>query len=98
MNRGDLPNFQASKLSQHEQISFYAEILLALRWKNKRNVHMIPTISGTEMITNEKIDHQTGRRILKLISVKDYNENKWLIDKSHMHMPFSKCLRKSFNW
>ena len=59
---------------------------------------MIPTISGTEVIITEKIDPQTGRRIVTLISVKDYNKNKWLIDKSDMQMPFCKSLRTSFKW
>ena len=56
VNRRDLLNFQAFKLSQNEQISFHIDILLALKWKNKRNVHMISTIHGTEMIITEKVN------------------------------------------
>ncbi len=59
---------------------------------------MISAIQGTEMTTTEKVDYQTGRRIVKLISVQDYNENKGLVDKSDMQMSFSESLRKSLKW
>ena len=98
VNRRDLPNFQALKLSQNEQISFHTDILLALKWKNKRTVHMISTIHGTQMITTGKVDYQTGRRIAKPISVKDYNENKWLVNKSDMQVSFSESSCRSFKW
>ena len=98
VNRRNLPNFQVFKLSQNEQTSFHTDILLTLKWKSKRDVHMISTIHGTEIITTEKVDYQTGRRIAKLISVKDYNENKWLVDKSDIQISFSESLRKSFKW
>ena len=37
---------------------------------------MISTIHGTKIKTTEKEDYQTGRRIAKPISLKDYNENR----------------------
>ena len=80
MNYCDLINFQVFKLRQNEQISFHTDILLAVKWKNKRDVHILPTIYGTKMIITEKTDYQTSRRVVKLTSVKDNNENKWLID------------------
>ncbi len=40
----------------------------------------------------ESIDNQTGRRIVKPISVQDYNKNRGLVDKSGMQMSFSICL------
>ena len=98
MNHRYLSNFQASKLSKNEQISFHTDILLDLQWKNKRHMHMISTIHGTEMVTTEKANYQTDRQIVKPIPVKDYNKNKWLVDKSDMHMSFSESPRKSFKW
>ena len=47
------------------------------------------------MTTSEKVNHQTGRRFAKPISVQDYNDNKELVDQSAMQMPFSESVRKS---
>ena len=98
VHRCGLPNFQAFDLDENEHISFHTDVFLAPNWKSKRNVHVISTIHGTEMITTEKVDYQTGRGIIKTISVKDYNENRWLLIKSEMQMSFSESLRTSFKW
>ena len=98
VNRRGLPNLQAFHLNANEQVFFDTDIILALKWKDKRDVHMISTIHGTEVTANKKTHYQTGRRISKPISVQDYNENRGLVDKSDMQISFSESLRKSLKW
>jgi len=95
VNRRGLPNFQEFNLNENEQVSFHTDILLALKWKDKKDVHMLSTIHGTDMTAARKVHYQTGRPIWKPISVQDYNENRGLIDKSDMQISFSESLRKS---
>ena len=98
VNRRGLSDFQAFDLNENEQVCFHTDKLLALRWKDKRDVHMISTIHGTEIIATKKTHYQTGRRISKPISIQDYNENRGLVDKSDMQISFSESLRKSLKW
>jgi hypothetical protein len=98
VNRRGLPNFQAFDLNENVQVCFHTDILLALKWKDKRDVHMISTIHGTEITATKKTHYQTGRRISKPVSVQDYNENRGLVDKSDMQISFSESLRKSLKW
>ena len=98
VNRRGLPNFQEFNLNENEQVSFHTDILLALKWKDKKDVHMLSTIHGTDMTAARKVHYQTGRPIWKPISVQDYNENRGLVDKSDMQISFSESLRKSLKW
>ncbi len=98
VNRRGLSNFEAFNLNENDQVSFHTGILLALEWKDKKNVHMLSTIHGTEMTAVKKVHYQTGRSIWKPISVQDYNENRGLVDKSDMQISFSESLRKSLKW
>jgi hypothetical protein len=100
VNRHGLPNFQAYKLSQNEEVSFHTDVLLTpeWKWKDKENVYIISNIHRTEMTTIEKVNYQTDRQIAKPISVQDYNDNKGLVDQSEMQMSFSESAHKSLKW
>jgi hypothetical protein len=50
------------------------------------------------MTTTENANHQTDRRIVKPISIQDYNNSKGLDDESDMQMSFSESVRKSLKW
>ena len=98
VNRRGLPDFEAFDFDDNEQISFHTDILLALKWKGKKDVHMISTIHGTQITTTKKVHYQTGRPIWKSVSVQDYNEKRGLVDKCDVQVSFSESLRKSLKW
>jgi len=59
---------------------------------------MLSTIHRPEIITIEKTKRGIHQRVVKPISVKDYNENMGLVDKSDMQISFSESVRKSLKW
>lgn len=69
-----------------------------MKWRDKRDVHMLSTIHVPDMIPTNKIDHTTNKPIAKPICIKDYNENMGLVDKSDMQISFSECIRKTIKW
>ena len=95
LNRIHLTNFQTMKLEQYQQVFRHTDILLALKWKDRRDVHMLSTIHETNMVPTGKIDHITKNPRMKPICIKEYNENMGAIDKSDMQISFSECIRKS---
>lgn len=72
--------------------------MLAIRWHDKRAVHMLTTVHKGEMIPTGKVEYGTGNPILKPDVVLDYNVNMRLIDKSDMMISTIDCLRKSVKW
>ena len=95
LNRIHLTNFQTMKLEQYQQVFRHTDILLALKWKDRCDVHMLSTIHEINMVPTDKIDHITKNPRMKSICIKEYNENMGTIDKSNMQISFSECIRKS---
>jgi hypothetical protein len=98
LNRIHLTNFQTINLEQYQQVFRRTDILLALKLKGRRDVHMLSTIHETNMVPTGKIDHITKNPRMKPICIKEYNENMGAIDKSDMQFSFSECIRKRIKW
>ncbi|CAF1034879.1 unnamed protein product [Didymodactylos carnosus] len=96
-NRAGLPTFP-SKLQKDKQTFQHTNILLALKWRDKRDVHMLSTIHVPDMVLTNKIDRVTNKPIAKPLCIKDYNDNMGLVDKSDMQISFSECVRKTIKW
>jgi hypothetical protein len=96
-NRAGLPTFP-SKLQKDKQTFQHTNILLALKWRDKQDVHMLSTIHVPDMVLTNKIDRVTNKPIAKPLCIKDYNENMGLVDKSDMQISFSECVRKTIKW
>lgn len=82
-------------MKKGEQIFRHTNILLALKWRDKRDVHMLSTIHTSDMIQTDKIDRTTNKPISKPLCIKDYNKNMGLVDRSDMQISFSTCIRKT---
>jgi hypothetical protein len=39
--------------------------MLDVKWMDKREVYMLSTIYDSQMIATDKVDHKTGRQIMK---------------------------------
>lgn len=50
-----LPKF-AKKLQQGEVDSYHTTNMLALKWRDRRDVHMLSTMHGAELAESEKVD------------------------------------------
>lgn len=86
------------KLKQYQRVFRYSDLLLALKWKDRRDVHMLSTIHETNIVPTGKTDHISKNLRMKPICIKEYNENMGVIDKYDMQISFSECIRKSIKW
>lgn len=96
-NRKHFPVFH-QRLLRGESVHLHTRSLLALKWHDKREVHMLSTIHTPEQIATGKIDHKTGREILKPRCIIDYNNNMGGVDQVDMQMSFSELARKTKKW
>ncbi|CAF3694111.1 unnamed protein product [Rotaria sordida] len=95
-NRQGLPSL-ATKLRRGESQHSHTNVLLALKWKNKREVHMLSTIHSPSYTNTNKIDRQTGEVIRKPVCILEYSKNMGAVDDADMQISFSECIRKSIN-
>uniref|UniRef100_A0A131YKY1 Tick transposon n=1 Tax=Rhipicephalus appendiculatus TaxID=34631 RepID=A0A131YKY1_RHIAP len=93
-NRKGLPKF-AKKLQQGEVDSYHSNAMLALKWRDRRDVHMLSTMHGLELAEAEKEDRRMGE---KPECVLEYNKKMGLVDKVDMQPSFSESIRKTLKW
>ncbi|CAF1392251.1 unnamed protein product [Didymodactylos carnosus] len=72
--------------------------MIAMKWMDTREVYMLSTIHDSRMVAINKIDHKTGRQIMKPACVQNYNENMGAIDLVDMQSSFTECIRKTIKW
>jgi len=72
------------KLKLGEQEARCTDKLLAIHWKDRRDVYMLTSINTNEMVDTKEIDRKTGKKYLKPQSVVSYNNNMGAIDKTDM--------------
>lgn len=63
-NRNGMPSF-SERLRRGEQVHKCTEDLLAIKWKDKRDVFIITTVHTADMISTSKIDAKTQRETIK---------------------------------
>lgn len=96
-NRKGMPKFP-TKIKKGELFELHKEEILAIKWHDKRDVHMLSTIHMPGKTTTGKIDRVTGEDIAKPNCIITYNKNMGAIDKTDMQLSFAECLRKSVKW
>lgn len=69
--------------------------ILACKWMDKRDVHMLSTVYKHKMVTIHKKNKTTTK---KPDCVHDYNNNMGLVDKTDMMMSFNGTVRKTVKW
>ena len=101
-NRQGLPPLTA-RLKRGESQYAHTNTLLALKWQDKREVHMLSTIHSTTYTNSNKIDRQTGEAIRKSVCIVDYTK-KYGRSRSYshanvifrMHQKISKMVQEAF--
>lgn len=95
-NRKNLPKFK--KLKKGEMETQCKGPLLAIKWHDRREVHILTTLHTEEKEATGKTNRMTGEPILKPKAVIDYNKNMGSVDKSDMMLSSVSCMRKSTKW
>lgn len=95
-NRSGMPKF--NNLAKGEVEELHEGSLLAIKWHDKRDVHMLTTINKDGVGPTKKKDPLTNATIEKPLAVLDYNANMGGVDKSDMQIHFVDCARKTMKW
>ncbi|KAJ8949458.1 hypothetical protein NQ318_007559 [Aromia moschata] len=96
-NRKKLPKFE-KKLKKGETEFRSSEHMLALKWKDRREVFMLSTMHENKMVTLPKKDRITGENIKKPLCVVDYNRKMGAVDKTDMMISSLDCTCKTIKW
>ncbi|KAJ8976674.1 hypothetical protein NQ317_004757 [Molorchus minor] len=93
-----MPNLTA-KINKGETISMSTETLLALKWRDRREVHIMLTNKHEDkIIALDKKDFRTKEPIKKPACIVDYNANMGAVDRSDMMLSSTECVRKTVKW
>ncbi|XP_050316027.1 piggyBac transposable element-derived protein 4-like [Anthonomus grandis grandis] len=96
-NRRNLPNL--SKNLKSGEIEYMStDRLLALKWKDKREVRMLSTFHNSDMKDSGKVNRTTKEEIRKPVCVLNYIENMGAVDRSDMLLSSVECVRKTVKW
>ncbi len=95
-NRQNMPEFD--DLEKGEITHLHKDNLLAFKWQDKRDVHMLTTLHEPGFGPTKKKNFKTDETIWKPLAIIDYNANMGPIDKSDMQISFAECVRKSVKW
>lgn len=88
-----LPQLDKGQVDVH-----HTEQMMYQRWQDKREVRMLTTMHGHEMHESDKVDHETGQRVVKPSSILEYNQHMGAIDVGDMQLSFNCSARKSIKW
>lgn len=96
-NRKQMPLFE-KKLKTGEVDWRSSETMLALKWKDRRDVVMLTTMYENKIVTLPKISRITKENIKKSLCVVEYNRHMGAVDRSDMMISSIDCTRKSIKW
>lgn len=96
-NRKLMPTIE-SKLKIGEREARCTKKLLAIHWRDRRDVYMLTTMNKERMIKTNKVDRITGKKYLKPECVVSYNNNMGAIDKTDMLLSSTECVRCTMKW
>lgn len=85
-------------LQKGDVVHKQANNILAVKWKDKRDVHLLTSVHEPKLQRSENIDHSTNTFIDKPEAVIVYNQNMRLVDKSDSMMSSVECSRKTMKW
>ena len=95
-NRSGMPSF--GELAKGQQAYQTTGELLALKWMDKIEVHMLTTLHEPGIVETEKGDRAIGRKIKKPLCIVQYNKNMRAVDQVVMQISFSECRWKIVKW
>ena len=98
-NRKNMPAFQTRPKPEQGTVQLQkTDLMLAIRWHDKKEVNLLTTIHKGKLIDSGKLNWRTNEKIFKPDTVCDYNINMRLVDKSDMMVGEIDCLRKCCKW
>ena len=93
-NRLGMPSF-TDELEKGDSGYRHTDILLAVKWFDKRDVTMLSTIHEARTISTGKIHWKTNEQIQKPVPIIDYNKNMDSIYRSDMQISYVERVRKT---
>lgn len=96
-NRIGMPKF-TKKLKKGETDTFHTDEIMALAWKDKKDVTMLSTIHNNTFKPTGKVDYKTKIPISKPECIVDYNKNMGAVDRSDMIISSVNSTRKTVKW
>lgn len=96
-NRKGMPKFR-QKMSKGEVEHFNNNKMLATKWHDKRDVHVLSTVHSGNMVPTGKVDYATGESITKPLCVVEYNKKMGSVDNLDKRNTFVDSARKTFKW
>ena len=96
-NRKGMPRFKG-KMSKGDVEHFNNGQLLATKWHDKRDVHILSSVHSGTMVPTGKVDYATGRVVNKPCCVLQYNHKMGSVDNLDQHNTFVECARKTLKW
>nr|XP_053613419.1 piggyBac transposable element-derived protein 4-like [Plodia interpunctella] len=96
VSRRGMPKFK--KIKKGEVDSHYCGSLMALKWKDKKDVIMLSTVHDSKLVPSEKIDRVTRLPKMKPECVIDYSKNMGSVDRTDMMISSLTIMRKTVKW
>lgn len=81
-----------------ETTSMASDNILAVRWKDRREVYMLTTFHKDQMIQLNKKNRKTEDFVKKPECVVLYNQNMGAVDRTDMMLSSTECVRKTLKW
>uniref|UniRef100_A0AAY5K4P2 PiggyBac transposable element-derived protein domain-containing protein n=1 Tax=Esox lucius TaxID=8010 RepID=A0AAY5K4P2_ESOLU len=97
-NRKGMPRFSSRKMQKGEVEFLDNGKQLAVKWHDKRDVHVLSTVHTATMSETGRVDHLTGERKVKPDCVQEYNKKMGAVDRVDMVNSFVECARKTTKW
>lgn len=96
-NRSGMPTMRQN-LNRGQVVAKSRPPLMALKWKDKKDIYMLTTIHKNIMAPSLKEDRRTGLPVMKPMAVLDYSKNMGSVDTADMMLSSLQCIRKSVKW
>lgn len=96
-SRTGMPSM-SQKLKQGEIISKSNPPLTVIKWRDKKDIHVLSTIHSKRMLPSMKEDRRTGLPVMKPEAVLDYSKNMGSVDTADMMLSSVQSIRKTCKW
>lgn len=95
--RKDMP-VMSEKLESGELSFRSSSNMLAVKWKDKRDVYVLSTCHSADYVTTKKINYRTGERVQKPSCIVDYTTNMGAVENRDKVISSVQSIRKSIKW
>ncbi|XP_062614645.1 piggyBac transposable element-derived protein 4-like [Saccostrea cucullata] len=99
-NRKNVPKIFSSlrKMKQGEGVFRRKKNLLAVKFHDKRDIHMLTTIHEAKLVVTDKVDRRTQEPILKPKCIVEYIQKMGGVDLNDQIVQYYEVLRKCVKW